>query len=176
VGAQALKLIENNQERSRFMNIGIIIYSETGNTLSVAEKMKTTLDAAGHTAEIRRITIEKTGDSGTPVKLIDIPAIDGFDALIFGAPVQAFSLCRAMTLYLKQIPDIQGRPVACYITQGLPKKWMGGNRAYKTIRRLCMQRGAEPVQIGHIHWRSKERGEQIAGAVSGAVKFIATAG
>ncbi|MFH1513345.1 MAG: flavodoxin [Bacillota bacterium] len=157
------------------MNIGLIVYSETGNTLSVAERMKETLAAAGHTTEIRQITVQPRGKADSLVVLKDIPSVEGFDAVIFGAPVQAFSLCRPMTLYLKQLPDIRGLPVAAFIIQGLPRKWMGGNRAFNTLSKLCGAKGAIPVRIGHVHWRTATRDAQIADAVSGAAKFAATA-
>lgn len=156
------------------MNIGIIVYSQTGNTLAVAERMKETCIAAGHTAEIGRITVENPEKTDAVVKLANIPAVQGYDAVIFGAPVQAFSLCRQMTAYLKQMQSVKGLPVACYLTQGLPKKWMGGNRAYKTLRSLCMKKGADPVRIGHVHWRSDERDAQIADTVSTALKLVST--
>jgi len=157
------------------MNIGIIVYSQTGNTLSVAQRIAETLTAAGHTAEIRQVTTEHREKADAAVKLKDIPAVDGFDLLIFGAPVQAFSLCAPMALYLKQLPKLGGLPVGCFLTQGLNKKWMGGNRAYKTMNRRLLAKGAAvPVRIGHIHWRSDEREEQIADTVSGAAKFAAT--
>jgi NAD(P)H dehydrogenase (quinone) len=159
------------------MNIGIIVYSQTGNTLSVAQRIAETLSAAGHSAEVRQVTIEKQEKAEASVKLKDIPPVDGFELLIFGAPVQAFSLCAPMALYLKQLPPIGGLPVGCFITQGLNKKWMGGNRAYKTMsKRLLAKGSAEPVRIGHIHTRSAECDEQIAETVSGAAKFAATAG
>ena len=157
------------------MNIGIIVYSQTGNTLAVAEKMKETCIAAGHTAEIGRVIAEEPEKAEAAVKLVSIPAVQGYDAVILGAPVQAFSLCRQMTAYLKQMQSLKGIPVACYLTQGLPKKWMGGNRAYKTMRSLCMRKGADPARIGHVHWRSDERDAQIADAVSAALKFATTA-
>jgi menaquinone-dependent protoporphyrinogen IX oxidase len=158
------------------MHIGIIVYSQTGNTLTVAQRMKETLEAAGHTAEIRPVTVEAVGNPNptSPVTLKDAPGFAGLDAVIFGAPVQAFSLCRAMTQYLKQIPDIKTLPVACYVLQGLPKKWMGGNRAYRTLRKLCLAKGADPIRIGHVHWGAKERDKQIADTISGALKFAAT--
>jgi flavodoxin len=156
------------------MNIGIIVYSQTGNTLAVAERIKETCIAAGHTAEIGRITVESPEKADAAVKLLNIPAVGGYDAVILGAPVQAFSLCRQMTAYLKQMQSVKGLPVACFILQGLPKKWMGGNRAYKTMRSLCMRKGADPVRIGHVHWRSNERDAQIADTVSAALKFAAT--
>ena len=158
------------------MNIGLILYSQTGNTLAVAEKIKKTCEAAGHTAEIQQITVENHEKPDAPVVLNSVPAAGGYDALIFAAPVQAFSLCRAMVLYLKQLPSLKGVPVGCYLTQGLPKKWMGGNRAYKTMRSLCMKRGADPVRLGHVHWKSDQRDEQIADLVSATVKFASTAG
>ncbi len=38
------------------MKIGIIVYSQTGNTFSVAEKLKAKLTAAGHNVNIERLT------------------------------------------------------------------------------------------------------------------------
>ncbi len=157
------------------MNIGLIVYSETGNTLSVAQRMTETLAAAGHTAEIRQITVQPRGKADSLVVLKDIPSVKGFDAVIFGAPVQGFSLCRPMALYLKQLPDVHGLPVAAFITQGLSRKWMGGNHAFRTLSKLCGEKGAAPVRIGHVHWRADARDAQIADAVSGAAKFAATA-
>ncbi len=155
------------------MHIGLIVYSQTGNTLTVAQRMKETLEAAGHTAEIRPVTVEAVAKPGSTVALKDKPSIAGLDAVILGAPVQAFSLCQAMTAYLQQIQSLKGLPAAAFILQGLPKKWMGGNRAFRTLRALCLKKGADPLRIGHIHWRSAQRDEQIADAVSGALKFAA---
>ncbi|HPJ01698.1 MAG TPA: flavodoxin [Candidatus Limiplasma sp.] len=158
------------------MNIGIILYSETGNTLAVAQRVADTLQAAGHTAEIRQVTILSRDKADAPVVLKTAPTVEGFDLLIFAAPVQAFSLCRAMTQYLKQLKTVPSVPIGCYVTQGLPKKWMGGNRAYNTMRSLLMSHGAmEPVRLGHVHWKSSEREEQIAQLVSATAKFAATA-
>ena len=158
------------------MNIGIIVYSETGNTRSVAEKMQETLAAAGHTAEIFDIAAEKeVKGGGMDVKLVSAPAVDGFDALIFGAPVQAFSLCRAMRAYLKQLPDLPGVPTACYVTHALRMKWMGSNRALRAMCALSMQKSSLSVPLGDVHWGSQQRAEQIAAVVSAAMKFAATA-
>ena len=157
------------------MNIGIILYSQTGNTLSVAKKIKATCIAAGHTAEIKQITVKEREKADSPVALQDIPGTEGYDILLFGAPVQAFSLCRAMTLYLNQISNLKGIPVGCFFTQGLPKLWMGGNRAYKQLRSLCLKKGVDPLRLGHVHWKADQRDEQIASIVSAVLKFVSTA-
>ncbi|HPF86454.1 MAG TPA: flavodoxin [Candidatus Limiplasma sp.] len=156
------------------MNIGIIVYSQTGNTLAVAQRIKDTCIAAGHTADVQQITVENPHDSGH-MSLVNAPSAEGYDALILGAPVQAFSLCRAMTLYLRQLPKLKGVPAGYYITHGLPKLWMGGSRAYKSLRSLCLKKGAAPVQLGDVYWKSDQRDELIAGVVSAAAKFAATA-
>ena len=157
------------------MHIGIIVYSQTGTTLAVAEKMKETLIAAGHIADIGLITIEDKGKSDSSVVLKDTPPVDGYDALIFGAPVQAFSLCAPMAKYLKQLPSVRGVPAACYVLQGLNKDWMGGNRAIKTIRKHLLDKGADPVRLGVVHSRSSQYAAQTADVVSAAAKFAATA-
>ena len=156
------------------MNIGIIVFSQTGHTLSVAEKIQATCTAAGHTAEIAQITIQEQEKSDSPVVLRDVPDTTKYDLLLLGAPVQAFSLCRAMVLYLKQVESLKGVPAGGFFTQGLPKLWMGGNRAWKQFRSHCLHRGADPVRLGHVHWKSEQRDEQIADIVTAAVKFVST--
>jgi len=156
------------------MNVGIIVYSQTGNTLAVAQKIQATCEAVGHSAALCPITVMNPEKTDAPVVLLDTPACAGYDLLIFGAPVQAFTLCKPMALYLKQLQSLKGIPVGCFLTQGLPKPWMGGNYAYKTLRKLCLRKGADPVRLGHIHWKSDQRDEQIAATVSAAVKFAST--
>jgi len=83
------------------MNIGIIIYSQTGNTNSVALKLKEKLSAAGHSVDIEQIEISgELGPRATNFQLKTKPDVDTYDALVFGAPVQAFSLSPAMKSYL----------------------------------------------------------------------------
>jgi len=46
------------------MKIGIIVYSQTGNTLSVAEKLKEKLAVAGHSAEIEQVMVGASRETG----------------------------------------------------------------------------------------------------------------
>ena len=75
------------------MNIGLIFYSGTGNTRSVALKLQEKLTALGHTVSLEEITI----DGSIPAQpgkfeLKTIPSVDSYDAIIFGSSFQAFSL------------------------------------------------------------------------------------
>ncbi|MFA9380701.1 MAG: flavodoxin family protein, partial [Acetanaerobacterium sp.] len=111
------------------MTIGIIVYSQTGNTFSVAQKLALRLSDAGHTASI--IAVETAGEVPPAQRptLKEIPDVSGYDAVVFGSPVHAFSLSPAMTVCMEQIASLSGKRTGLFVTQQLPFAWMGGNRA-----------------------------------------------
>lgn len=142
------------------MRIGIIIHSHTGNTLSVAEKLKYALAAKGHTVQLERVTAVNE-DPRAKVRLKSIPDITAYDTFIIGAPVRAFSLSPVMKAYLDQIPEIQGKKVACFVTEHFPKPWMGGNHSVHQIIHAIRKKGGEVIDKGVINWSGKIREEQI---------------
>lgn len=143
------------------MNIGLIVYSQTGNTLSVAERLKEALARAGHTVAVERVEAEP----GQPLKLKTAPDPRKYDAVLFGSPVHAFSLAPAMRAYLAQVPALEGKRVAGFVTQGLPFAWLGGNRALRQLRRACEAKGGTFCRSGLVTWSRKSREGQIAGLV-----------
>jgi flavodoxin len=142
------------------MNIGIIVYSQTGNTLSVAQKLEKALVAKNHKTEIARIETSDN-DPKTPLKLKTAPDVSRYDVIIFASPVQAFSLAQAMKMYLSQINSLTGKKVFCFVTQGLKKPWMGGNRSIKQIETACKIKGSPVIESGIINWSSPARETQI---------------
>ena len=144
------------------MNIGIIIFSRTGNTLAVAEHVRDTCIAQGHTVVIERVVAEDDDPNSRPVRIKQAPDPVRFDAVIFGAPVQAFSLSPVMKAYLADIPPLEGKHVRCFVTQHFPKAWMGGNQALGQMKRLCRLKGADVAETGNVNWTSKATPEQIA--------------
>jgi flavodoxin len=144
------------------MKIGIIVYSHTGNTLSVAWKIEQAIRAAGH--EVRTEKVEPVIDnpnSDTPAELKSSPDVDQYDAVVFASPVHAFSLSRIMKHYLLQLPDLTGKKVHCFVTQQLKKPWMGGNRAVRQISDVCRKKGAQVISGGVVNWSGKNRESQI---------------
>jgi flavodoxin len=140
------------------VNIGIIVHSDTGNTMSVADKLKARLTKAGHKVTVERV--EPVGDAkpGTPgVGLKTAPAVDKYDALIFGAPVNAFSLSPAMKAYLAQVGSLKGKKVACYVTKALRFHWTGGNRAIKQMKGAAEAKGGKVVGTGIVIWKESLR-------------------
>jgi NAD(P)H dehydrogenase (quinone) len=155
------------------MNVGIIVYSQTGNTLSVAQKLKEAILAQGHTAVLERVEAENDApNSKQPPRLTKAPDLSGYDAVLFGAPVHAFSLCLVMKLYLTQCSKLRGKPVCCFVTQHLKKPWMGGNRAIKQMHALCGDKGADNRESGVVNWTAPGRDAQIDAVVTRLVKAL----
>jgi len=148
------------------MNIGIIVYSQTGNTLSVAKKLEERLSAAGHSVNLEQVTVvggRKPGDRD--FQLEALPDVGRYDTIVFGAAVEAFSLSPVMTRYLKQVGSLQGKKVACLVTQFFPYPWMGGNRAIRQMRKLCEAKGATVLGSGVVNWAKSRREKTTTRAI-----------
>lgn len=142
------------------MKIGLIVYSETGNTLSVAQKLEQALKTSGHAVTLAKIEADRDQKTGA-IAFKATPAVDAYDVVIFASPVQAFSLAKGMGMYLAQLSSLSGKKVACFVTQHLKKDWMGGNHAIKQITAACKAKGADISQSGIVHWSSETRDAQI---------------
>jgi len=144
------------------MKVGIIVYSQTGNTLSVTEKIAKSLSAKGQTVELLHVETESAGSgSGSHISLRSTPDVAPFDVIIFASPVQAFSLAPAMKAYLSQIGDLSGKKIHCFVTQHFKKAWMGGNRAVSQISSVCKAKGGSIISTGIVNWSSEKRDQQI---------------
>lgn len=144
------------------MKIGIIVHSQTGHTYEVAQKIEENLLATGHTVEIEQIRL--AGGQQTPNKNSKIenpPDATAFDAVIFGAPVQAFSLSKVMQMYLEQISSLQDKKISLFVTKGLRFNWTGGSRAIGQMKKICQAKGGIVYRTEIVVW-SKNRDKQIA--------------
>lgn len=153
------------------MEIGIIVWSVSGHTLSVAESFSKCLAEKGHTVAIERIEI-----SGDPMKpdnpwsFTEAPKTAGYDALVFGSYVEAFSAATVMKKYLSGIEDLAGKKCFVLVTQGLPKAWMGGNRAVRQIASLVKAKGGIASGSAIVSWGSKIKDLQILEACDKVAK------
>lgn len=144
------------------MKIGIIVHSYTGNTYEVAKKLEEKFKESGKDAEIQRVRMVG-GDKprGKDIEIENPPDVEKYDALIFGSPVQAFSLSKAMTTYLEQIPTLRDKKIALFVTKNLPFNWTGGNQAINKMKKICQSKGGTIVGTGIIVW-NKQRDKKIA--------------
>jgi flavodoxin len=149
------------------MNVGIIVYSRTGHTLSVAVKLEEALSAAGHTVNLAPVEAAgpvKPGATDVPLKTR--PAIEGYDALVFAAPVWGGRPAPPMAAYLEQLPSMEGTQVACLVTGFFPPG-LGRNQALARMTETCTAKGATLCGTGSVGWLSLNRKRQIARVVAG---------
>jgi len=155
------------------MNIGMIIYSQTGNTLSVAMKLKEKLAAAGHAVTLEQVKVIGEARPGMKdIRFETLPDPGQYDVLVFGSWVLGFSLTPAMNSYLKQIATLQGKRVACLITHYFPLAWMGGNRASGQMKSICESKGATVIGSGVVNWSNSRREQEIAEVVDRLSKLF----
>lgn len=150
------------------MKTGIIVFSNTGNTKQVAQKLAEKVRSTGALADVKEIKVaggydpEKGYNSFT---LAETPDPTQFETLVFAAPVMAFSLCPVMKSYLKQINSMSGLKCSLLVTQHLKFKWMGGNRAVRQMKKILNKKGAAVDGSAIVHWSAPNREEQIEAAV-----------
>ena len=143
------------------MKIGIIVYSQTGNTYSVATKIREALIKKGHSVDIDKIeAIRETKQNVNNIKITKMPDVEKYDGLIFASFVEAFSLCPVMDTYLKQLKSLNNKKVAIYVTQFFPYPWMGGKHAIKQMKKNLLLKGNPISETGIVNWKNKNR-EQI---------------
>jgi flavodoxin len=149
----------------RKVNIGIIVYSQTGHTLSVATKLKEKLAEGGHSVHLVQLeTVEPVRMYTADAQLKTKPAIDTYDALVFSAPVQGGAPAPPMGSYLEQITSLQGKKVACLVTGIFPAGW-GRNQTIAQMKAICASKGATVCGAGTVGWWSLGRKRQIAEVV-----------
>jgi len=140
------------------VRIGIYVHSESGNTLSVAEAIKEKIQSPERQIEI--IHLKRPDGIGTDVVDFKFDAIsqpNEFDAILFGAPVNAFSLSSYMKAFMNQINSLDGKKVLCFMTQAFPYKWLGGNKGMEQLTNLCIAKNGVVVGKGIVNWHRENK-------------------
>jgi NAD(P)H dehydrogenase (quinone) len=155
------------------MKIGIIVFSHTGNTYTIAQKLQDKLSSKGHTVNIERITHK---GSNTPdiknVQLDERPDVDKYDVVVFGSPVWGFSLSSVMTAYLTQISTFQNKKIACFVTKSLPFSWTGGNRAIMQMKKIIESKNANVCGTEIVTQSSIKNDTKLKDVIEKLSKYI----
>lgn len=135
------------------MNIGIMVFSKTGNTLSVAEKLRDTLFEKGHKVTLEQVTASN-GVEMDPKKVVlsNSPSTQGYDMLVFAGPVYGFGLAAVMKTYLQGVPSLEGKLLAGFVTQAFPFPGMGGKQAISGMEKLVKAKGGTLSATGVVNW------------------------
>jgi len=139
------------------MNIGIIVHSQTDNTYSVALKLQEKLIEAGNDVDIQRVSMVggDRPENKEKIRLETPPDVSDYDGLIFGAPVHAFALAPAMAIYLEQLPSLENKKVALFVTKKLRFEWTGGSRAIGQMKNYVYSKGGTLMGTGIVVWNNK---------------------
>lgn len=144
------------------MQIGIILFSQTGHTRRVALLAQETLNASGHAVTLH--ALEPVGQPGfsqdAQAPLQSIPPIEAYDALIFAAPVWGGNPAPPFLTFLNQTPSLQGKRVACLVTGFFPAQW-GCVQAIAKMSEIAQAKGAQLLGSASVSWFSLTRGRQI---------------
>jgi hypothetical protein len=148
------------------MKIGVIVYSQTGHTLEVAQRLQESLVADGHAVDVERVRLQGDRTPQTKTFTLDCrPDTTPYEVLVFASYVEAFSLCPVMKAYLVDAEGIRGKPCACLVTQQFPYAWLGGTRSVRQMKELCRRKGATPVAGAVVHWAQAKREASIVAVV-----------
>ena len=154
------------------MKIGIIVYSKTGHTLEVAERLAAKLKVAGHEAVLERILPENESAKGKDLRFANLPETRGYDFLVFGAPVWAFSLCPIMKEYLERSSTIVGNKALAYVTMGFSFPGLGGTHAVRQMTKLITENGGRVIDTAIIGWGGGKREERMEEMLSNFLRTI----
>ena len=151
------------------MKIGIVLFSETGNTYSIARKLKDNLKK--HDVEIKKIEIERLSKDRSDFKITYAPSIDCYDLVIFGSFTEGFRLTPVMKKYLESL-DLKDKKTIVFITHYFPFKFLGGNSTMKEFKNIINEKKGIVVSSGIINWSSKKRGLEILDLINNFKQFI----
>lgn len=154
------------------MKIGIIVYSQTGNTYSVAKRLKEKLISEGKTVEIEKVEAKREKNNNLNVTLTKEPETNKYDTVILCSYVEAFSLCTVMKKYLNNVATLKEKKVMCFVTEGFPYPWMGGNHAIRQMKKIIKEKNATTSVTGVINWRNKSKEEMIEELISKICKEL----
>lgn len=157
-----------------YMKVGIIVYSQSGNTLGVAEKILLELRRRKIDVELEKIEVE---DTSTPRKnpfvISKKPDASKYDVLVFGSLVEGFSVSPVMKEYLSGIDSLEGKDVYCFVTHFFPFAFLGGNSAISQMKKEIVCKSGSVVHTGIVNWKNKKREEEISNVVQNFCELIA---
>ncbi|MCD8574627.1 MAG: hypothetical protein LRY28_03915 [Erysipelotrichaceae bacterium] len=146
------------------MKIGFIVHSQSGNTLSVAQKLMDQLKLQGHDVMLTHIKDEDVNVSMQHperfIKVVD-EVTSYVDVLFIGGWVQAFILCRGLNHYINHQLNIQAKETHLFLTHHFPFEWMGGTNAMKQLTKHVIAKEHVIKTTKIFNWSRKNNQQHI---------------
>lgn len=146
------------------MKTAIIVHSLTGNTLSVANRLKDSLEKRGIDVYLEKV--EPSGGENKnemDLKKITFPSrlnLEEFDNIVMAGPVRGFSMSPVLKAYFEE-SSLKNRKVYMFVTHFFPFAFMGGNSAISQMKNFVEQRGGIVLDSSIIDWKNPSRERKI---------------
>lgn len=146
------------------MKTAIIVHSLTGNTLSVAERLKDTLEKRGVNVYLEKV--EPAGGENknemdtTKIAFRNRLDLTEFDNIVIAGPVRGFSMSPVLKAYFDQ-SSLKNRKVYMFVTHFFPFAFMGGTSAINQMKNFVEQRGGIVLDSSIIDWKNPSRERKI---------------
>lgn len=148
------------------MQVGVIVYSHTGHTWAVADRLSERLRSMGHECALERIESENPVYPGAKGIRSGTPLLGSeYDLVVFSCPVRGGLPAPPMETYLSHVGSLAGTRVACLVTGFFPVASWGRDQALARLRDVCESKGATVCGSSSVGWFSLRRRKRIAQAV-----------
>jgi len=150
------------------MNIGIVIHTVSGHTLTFAQAIRSKLVEKGH--EVDLTGLRTTGSprvgflpgSGGNFTIKSPPELGGFDVVLIGAPVWGFRPSPVIMRYLvEDVKKLKGKKALAFVTMG----GLGGKRSVEIMSQELEDAGADILEGEALPYFFKVNEEKLAAAV-----------
>lgn len=154
------------------MKIGIIVYSYTNNTLTIAKKLESSLLSKGYDTEIKSIKAENEDPNINQYNLVNLPSVDDYDSIVFASCVRGFDCALIFKQYVETIKSLKDKKVCGFVSQYFPFDFMGGTQALRSMKRLINSKGADFLELSSIHIKSKSVDKQIESLLEQCAQWL----
>ncbi|MFO8144354.1 MAG: hypothetical protein R6T89_01285 [Candidatus Syntrophosphaera sp.] len=130
------------------MNIAIVVWSETGKTLQLAELVRDKLGGDGHQVSLTRLQTTVPFDSKhilpeEKIEFTNLPDVSAADCVLVGGPVWAFRSCPAAKKAIRELGlQIKSKKFLPFVTHAFPFDWMAGTWSASGMGRIAKKQGA----------------------------------
>jgi len=144
------------------MTIGIIVYSNTGQTLALVEALQQKLASSGKQAAIEKLEAPADFKPGqTSTTLVSVPSVSAYGEIVLATPTWGGRPAPPMAAFLEQLPDLQGKRVVYVVTGFFPPR-MGCNETIAQMKAACEAKGAASSGEGSLSWLTFGRKKKAA--------------
>ena len=144
------------------MNIQFIVHSKSGNSLQVADSMKSVVNSSEHSVVFTHVQASNEQEIDLSKVVINaIPDSSASDLIVMGGPVRGFAASPALLKAINTLSKIQDKKFILFTTEFFPFDWMGGKRAMDMLEKAIVARGGTIVNKSIIHWNRNDRKRMI---------------